>query len=99
MSTLEQRIGQLEREVAHLKRWLVPLPGATAAPGLDDDATLRALCSYMGADHAVIVGQGRPPHVTNLRRLLAQQLQANGWTPARIARAMRKDRKAVVRWL
>lgn len=93
---LERRVAVLEREVVHLRKWLVPLPGVVhQQPGYTDEQTLRALCGYAGADFAAVTGSARPAALAAMRRLLARQLQANGWTPARIARAMRKDRKTV----
>ena len=86
----------LRRRVEELERIVRPLRSARTAARHGDDAVLAALADQVGVDIARLQGDERTRTVTTARKVVARILNTEaGWTPGRIARAMRKDKRTV----
>lgn len=86
----------LRRRVEELERLVRPLRSARTAARHGDDAVLAALADQVGVDIARLQGDERTRTVTAARKVVARILNTEaGWTPGRIARAMRKDKRTV----
>lgn len=90
--TATNELVALRRRVEELEALVRPLRAAQAAGRSGDDRLLAAVADVVGVDLARIQGDERARNVTAARRVVADILhRESGWTPGRIARAMRKS--------
>lgn len=92
------RIAELERRIAELEGLTRPLRAARTALRSSDERILADLAEVVGVAGARLQGDERGRNVTAARRVVAEILNTEcGWTPGRIARAMRKSLSTVQR--
>lgn len=92
---MHARIAALERRLEELEALVRPLRAARTAVRSSDDEVGRGLASIVGVDWQRLQGAERTRNVTAARKVVAQILNTEyGWTPGRIARALRKSTPA-----
>lgn len=93
---MNARLAALERRLDALEAITRPLRAARTAVRSSDDEVARVLASIVGVDWQRLQGDERGRNVTAARRVVAEILRSEyGWTPGRIARAMRKHLRTV----
>lgn len=93
LQELARRVRALERRISELEasEALRDLRGPTS-----DERILEETCGQVGVGIREIQGDGRNGDTVRARQVIARALrEKSGWSVRRIARAMRKTRRAV----